>query len=467
METKSPIPAENVIESRQELIEKNPHEIEESKSKVVVASHDVEAGEEEREKWDNKLDFMLSCIGYAVGLGNIWRFPYLCYRNGGGAFLIPYVFFLLICGMPLFFLELSFGQFGALGPVSIWKISPIFNGVGWCMLLISFIVCIYYNVIIAYALHFIWNSFTTSLPWASCSNDYNTEFCKEKGQNVTNPPEWTNTTCDAGYGWFDNIGSTIFKSDNYPNASQLAVGATNVTINGSCVMYNTSAQEYFSLDVLKISSGIDETGSINYQLLIALIIAWLVVFLCLFKGVKWSGKVVYFTATFPYIVLIALLIVGVQQEGAMLGIKFYIYPNATRLADVQVWCDAAVQIFYSLGAAWGVLLNYSHMNDFRNNVYRDAMMITTINCGTSVLAGFVVFSVLGSLAAQTGRAVEDVVDQGCGLTFVAYPAAVANLPVAPLWAFLFFGMLLTLGLDSQVIICFFIFYKRFESACGY
>merc|ERR1712002_161211 len=103
--------------------------------------------------------------------------------------------------------------------------------------------------------------------------------------------------------------------------------------------------------------------------------------------------------------------------------------------------------------AWGVLLNFSSMNKFHNNVYRDAVSVCFVNCLTSVLAGFVVFSVLGALAHQTGREIADVVDQGAGLAFVAYPAAVASLPGAPVWAFLFFFMLLNLGLDSQEGLC--------------
>lgn len=85
--------------------------------------------EGEREQWGRKVEFFLACIGYAVGLGNVWRFPYLCFKNGGGAFLIPYVIMLFLCGMPLFFMELSLGQFVALGPVTSWAaICPLAKG---------------------------------------------------------------------------------------------------------------------------------------------------------------------------------------------------------------------------------------------------------------------------------------------------------------------------------------------------
>ena len=82
----------------------------------------------ERGNWGHKLDFLLSCVGYAVGLGNLWRFPYLCMRNGGGAFLIPYFIFLLLCGIPLYFLELAFGQFASCSPLTIWSVCPLFKG---------------------------------------------------------------------------------------------------------------------------------------------------------------------------------------------------------------------------------------------------------------------------------------------------------------------------------------------------
>jgi len=317
---------------------------------------------------------------------------------------VPYFIFLLICGIPLFFLELSFGQYGALGPLAIWKIAPIFKGVGFCMIIISFMVCIYYNVIIAYSLHFIFNTFTLGdLPWQGCDNSWNSIWCKEGGNKSMNdafiPPYGID--CGKGKGWDEN-GTDIFS---------VIIDGKNATVNGSCHAFETPAQEYFSNRVLNISDGIGDIGGIQWELLGCLVFAWIIVFICLFKGVKWSGKVVYFTATFPYVVLVTLLIVGVQQEGAGTGIEFYLKPNTTKLGEIRVWKDAAVQIFYSLGAAWGVILSYSSLNKFNNNTYRDALSICTVNCMTSILAGFVVFSVLGSLAHQTGQSIKDVVDE--------------------------------------------------------
>lgn len=86
------------------------------------------AGKPQRDNWSNPVEFLLSCISMSVGLGNIWRFPFVAYENGGGAFLIPYLIVLAFIGRPLYFLEMFLGQFSSSGSVKIWDSVPIMKG---------------------------------------------------------------------------------------------------------------------------------------------------------------------------------------------------------------------------------------------------------------------------------------------------------------------------------------------------
>uniref|UniRef100_T1E7G7 Transporter n=1 Tax=Crotalus horridus TaxID=35024 RepID=T1E7G7_CROHD len=386
----------------------------------------------ERGNWSSKTDYLLSMVGYAVGLGNVWRFPYLTFQNGGGAFLIPYTIMLALAGLPLFFMECSLGQFASLGPVSVWRILPLLQGVGITMVIISTFVTIYYNVIIAYSLYYLFASFQRVLPWAECN------------------PEWADQKCSKTILLLCNVtmGNTSVQM-NYTEVQR-----QNLTcINNTLVHADTQvpSEQYWNNKVLQRSESLSDTGVIVWYLALCLLLSWLIVAVSLFKGIKSSGKVVYFTAIFPYVVLIILLVRGATLEGAREGIEYYIgtQSNITKLGEAEVWKDAATQIFFSLSVAWGGLVALSSYNKFHNNCYADAIFVCVINCSTSVFAGFAIFSILGHMAFRANKHVSNVVSSGFDLAFVAYPEALSQLPVAPLWSFLFFFMLLLLGLDSQ------------------
>ena len=82
----------------------------------------------QRDNWSSPVEFLLSCISMSVGLGNIWRFPFVAYENGGGAFLIPYLIVLIFIGRPLYFLEMVLGQFSSSGSVKLWDVVPFAKG---------------------------------------------------------------------------------------------------------------------------------------------------------------------------------------------------------------------------------------------------------------------------------------------------------------------------------------------------
>ncbi|KAK2165132.1 hypothetical protein LSH36_54g02004, partial [Paralvinella palmiformis] len=398
--------------------------------------------EYERETWGKKVDFLLSVIGFAVDLGNVWRFPYICYKNGGGAFLIPYMIMLVFGGLPLFYMELALGQYQKVGCITIWsRICPMFKGIGYGICLIAMYVGVYYNTIIAWAVYYLVASFSSQVPWATCNNSWNSKRCRATGDlwghAQTFNDTYNNTTPSAVY----TNQMTSYQQDNY-------AGSDNRTFRRAIV---SPAEEYFMNVVLEMprSNGIENIGNIKWSLSLCLLAVLIIVYFALWKGIKSSGKVVWITATMPYIVLFILLIRGVTLPGSVAGMEYYLKPEWHMLKKPGVWLDAAAQVFFSLGPGFGVLMALSSYNSFHNNCYRDALITATINCLTSFLAGFVVFSVLGYMAYRLQTTVDLVAERGGpGLVFVVYPEAISTLSCSSFWSVLFFLMLITLGLDS-------------------
>ena len=131
---------------------------------------------------------------------------------------------------------------------------------------------------------------------------------------------------------------------------------------------------FFSHRVLQMSSGIEDFGKINWELFGFLVLAWIIVYFCIWKSVKTTGKVVMFTATFPYVLLIAFVIRGCTLDGAMDGINFFIQPQWDKMMESKVWIYAAAQVFNSVGIAFGCLVAFASYNPFHGPILRDTLV---------------------------------------------------------------------------------------------
>ncbi|WP_017726375.1 sodium-dependent transporter [Halalkalibacterium ligniniphilum] len=117
----------------------------------------------QREQWGTRAGFVLAAIGSAVGLGNIWRFPYVAYENGGGAFFLPYLFALLTAGIPLLIMEFTLGhKYRGSAPLTYARLNRKTEWIGWWQVAIAFVISTYYAVIIAWAISYTYFSFNQS-----------------------------------------------------------------------------------------------------------------------------------------------------------------------------------------------------------------------------------------------------------------------------------------------------------------
>ncbi|CAF1348813.1 unnamed protein product [Rotaria sp. Silwood1] len=384
-----------------------------------------------RDLWTNKVEFLLSVIGYVVDLGNVWRFPYVCYANGGGAFLIPYMIFLCLIGIPMMYLELFLGQFYRCGNITLWgRLAPSMKGIGIASFLIVTAVTLFYTTIIAHAVFYLFSSFREVMPWSLCSHTWNTPLCSERMR----------TEIEKNY---------TIKQIHISDINNYFPLNETQKINLFMESRISSAAEYYNIYMLGInnSKGLTDLGSIKIDLLLCLISIFVLMYMCIYRGVK--SKAVYVTATLPYIVLIILLIQGLHLEGSRKGITYFLKPVFSRLKDMKVWYAAANQIFFTLGPGLSVLTTYGSYNVSSNNCYYDALIAVVANFAASFLSGFVVFSALGHMSWRLKKDVEKVVDEGPSLSFIAYPEILATFKHPALFSILFFLMVINLGLDSD------------------
>ncbi|XP_012526109.2 sodium- and chloride-dependent GABA transporter ine isoform X1 [Monomorium pharaonis] len=360
-----------------------------------------------RPHWANKMEFVLACIGYSVGLGNVWRFPYLCYKSGGGVFLVPYFLILVVCGVPLLYMELSIGQFTRRGSIgALGQMCPLLKGAGLSSVVISFLMSTYHNVIIAYAIYYFFAAFRPEQPWSRCDNSWNSPHC-----------------------WLPSYGSIDNRTQ--PNLTK------------------TPSEEFFDNKVLQISNGIEHPGILRWELVACLITAWILVYFSIWKSIKSSAQVRYLTATLPFLLIVVFLTRSLTLEGAAKGLQFFFHPRWELLGDAKVWINAAAQVFNSVGIAFGSMICFASYNRFHNTILVDTVAVSLINAFSSLLVGIFSFATIGNIAREQNMSVEDVLTDGPGLVFVIYPQALAKMPASQLWAVLFFFMLVSLSLNSQ------------------
>lgn len=336
----------------------------------------------QREQWASRTGFILAAVGSAIGLGNIWRFPYMAYENGGGAFLIPYFFAMLSAGIPFMIVEFGLGQkLRGSAPRAFARLNGKMEYLGWFQVLIAAVIACYYVVIIGWGISYLGLSFSQG--WG---NDANGFFFNEYLQ---------------------------LGGDNSPSS----------------------------------------LGSLQLHIVVPLLIAWAVSFYATFTGVKTGierlGKIMM---PLLFIMVVVLTVRVLLLPGAADGVNWMFKPDFSALLDPKVWSAAYGQIFFTLSVGFAIMIAYSSYLPEKSDINNNAIMTVFINCGFSLLAGVMIFAVLGYMAAEQGVAITEVVSSGVGLAFVTIPTAINLLPMPWLLGPMFFIALVVAGFSSHISI---------------
>lgn len=340
-----------------------------------------------RSVWSSKLGFLLAVIGSAVGLGNIWRFSYMAFEHGGGAFLIPYLVALVVAGLPLMILEYTLGhRERASSPLSFARISKKWEWIGWWMPTVAlFGIMLYYAVIMGWCLNYLF--FSVNLSWGA---EPETFFFNE----------------------FLQVSDSPF---------QLS-GIRIPIISATFVIWFLC----WSICYRGIKQGI-ERASIIFMPLLFILTLILVGWTLTLDGAAEAVTNIYLKADWS---------------------KINIFANP---AAWDVWIAAFAQIFFTLSLGFGIMITYSSYLPRRTDIVGNAVWTTVCNSIYSFVVGLAVFGVVGFMASSKGVPFENVIKSGPQLAFVVFPEAIRQLPFGANWfGIIFFSVLLMAGISSGI-----------------
>ena len=303
----------------------------------------------DKNEWGSNLSFVLAMVGSAVGLGNIWRYPYVLYSNGGGAFYIPYIVAILLMGVPFLILEYGVGyNFKSSFPKAIRKINSKAEYLGWLLPISVFMIMMYYSCILG------WDGIYVIL-----------SFFK---------------------GW----------------------GADPNT--------------YFATTLLQSSESVSSITSFIPVIAIAMLIGWAIVWFISHKDLEEGlGKVSKILVPLLFIIMIVIVAFSLTLPGAMIGLNELFSPDWSLLLDFNIWMAAFGQIIFSLSLGMSIAFTYASYTGEGSDLITNTLSIAFANCAFENFCALGVFSILGYMSMQSGTAVADLVTQGTGLVFVAYP----------------------------------------------
>ncbi|MCR9296157.1 MAG: sodium-dependent transporter [bacterium] len=378
----------------------------------------------QRGQWQSKTGFVLAALGSAIGLGNIWRFPYIAYRNGGGAFLVPYFVALFIVGVPLLMLEFGLGHRFRRGfPQALHQIHPRFSWLGWWSIsFVMFGIAAYYGPVIAWCGIYLIYSFTQ--PWGNVAGV--NDFFDEKFLGA----------------FSDGVPFSIYSAEDGFHFGQFQPGV-----------------------VLALAA--------------IWLLNWWITRRELQRGVELANRIFI-----PVLVAITLVLViwSWSFQGAMEGRQLYLQPQWSQVFEARTWIDAFTQIFFTLSLGFGVMAAYASYLPKDADIPTSSFLIAIGNCAFSLVAGLAVFSAIGMLAHERGidlqamraspaavsseQAVDAEAQQRAaqlaafesqmgsfGLLFKTYPAIITQMgPAGPIFGGLFFLSLVVAGISSTISI---------------
>ena len=360
-----------------------------------------------REHWGSTWGFIMAAAGSAIGLGNIWRFPYITGMNGGGAFVLLYLGCILLIGLPVMLAEFSMGRASQSDPIGAFKyfgkdnsvIQKCFAGIG---LLLAALIAVFCNnvglaAIVALVSVAMWK-------WGFTVVGF---FCSLVAVLILS--------------YYAVIGGWILIYSYEAFAGELAFANTD------------AAKEAFG--DLASNGWISTAGMVTYMAICG--------FVCYFgvkKGVEFASKVLM---PILFLLVVVLVVRALTLPGASAGVKFFLMPDFSKIT-VSGALEALGHAFYSLSWGMGILITYGSYLPRNRNIFSASCCIAFFDTFLAILAGLAIFPAVFAMGMKPG--------QGPSLLFQVLPITFNSIPgsLGWLWNGLFFVLMSIAALTSGI-----------------
>jgi neurotransmitter:Na+ symporter, NSS family len=357
-----------------------------------------------REHWSGAFGFIMAAAGSAIGLGNIWKFPYITGQNGGGAFVLVYLLCIAVIGAPVMICEFALGRHTQRNPVGAFKAlappaSVLAHLIGLGVLLTGLILLVFRNwgwgalLVVLGLLIFRYSWTLVGVMGVTAGFTILAFYSVVAG--------WC-----LGYIWKAAAGQLDF---------------TTVA----------AAKEHFGLFIVNPAWAIG--CHFVFMLLCVLIV---------YKGVK-SGIERWSKILMPllFLIILVLIVRSLTLSGAMAGVRFYLTPDFSKINANSVLI-ALGHAFFSLSLGMGAMITYGSYMEREQNIFGATLAVVVLDTLVALMAGLAIFP---AVFAQGFRP-----DVGPGLVFHVLPTVFHQLPFGAFWAFLFFVLLLIAALTSGI-----------------
>ncbi|XP_028717734.1 orphan sodium- and chloride-dependent neurotransmitter transporter NTT5-like [Peromyscus leucopus] len=297
-----------------------------------------------------KAENILILVSFSIGLGSMWRFPYLCHQNGGGSFLLVYLLLLLLVGIPLLYMEMIIGEWLCVDNIRAWKqLVPWLSGLGYSSVLACVLVSLYNSVLISWSLIYLGQSFVYPPPWTYCP----------------------------------------------------VVGNVSL-IDLSCL--RTVPHQYFWYHTtLQASNQMEEgIGVLVLNITLCLLATWTFLCVIMIFRIKISVPMRIFSIVFPYVLLFCFFLRSLFLQGAMASLRRLVTAELSSLLSLDMWRQAGGHVLYSLGLGMGTIITFSSSQNRGDNYIKLASFMAAANLATSLLSTSIIFLVLGFWTTTSG-----------------------------------------------------------------